>query len=287
MGEDAAVYRERRFTAQDGLSLYYRDHGDALSPHTPVVCLAGLTRNSRDFEVLAPRLARKRRVLCLDYRGRGRSDHDPDWRRYTPAVYSGDVSDLLSAAGLHRVVVVGTSLGGLVAMMLAVARPTALAGVVLNDIGPDIDAAGLARIAAYVRAHAQQADWPSAVAFLRKSVVNRYLASDEDWLRIARRTWREEADGRLRSDFDPAIAKAFGRAPDAGPDSWRLFGALRRVPALAIRGGESDILSAATVERMAGVKPDLARITVAGVGHAPLLEEPECLSAIDDFLADV
>ncbi len=283
----AAGYRERRVTAQDGLSLYFRDYGDPISPGTPLLCLGGLTRNSKDFDDLARRLAPERRVVCPDYRGRGRSDYDADWRNYCPTVYLRDILDLLSAAGLHRVVVVGTSLGGLLAMGLAVARPTALAGVVLNDIGPEIDGTGLANIVAYLHGLTPERDWDSVVAVLKKNFKNLSISTDEEWITFAHKLYREEPDGTLVHDFDPAIARPFERSAGAQPDLWALFGALRHVPVLAIRGGVSDILSAATFDHMAERKPDLFRLTVPEVGHVPFLDEPECVEAIDEFLAGV
>lgn len=280
-----APFRERRFTAPDGLSLYFRDYGDPTSSRTPILCLTGLVRNSKDFHDLASRLAVDRRVVCFDYRGRGNSDRDPDWRNYRPDVYIGDISDLLTAANLHPAIVVGTSLGGLLAMALAVARPTALAGVVLNDVGPEIDGSGLDRIIAYVTAHTPQPDWPTAAQALKKNYRNLSITTEEGWMKLARQTYREEADGTLRYDFDPGIGRALAAASRSTPDLWPLFGALRRVPTLALRGDLSDVLSPQTFDHMAEVKPDLVRVTVAGVGHVPFLDEPECVGAIDDFLA--
>lgn len=280
-----APFRERRFTAPDGLSLYFRDYGDPTSTRTPILCLTGLVRNSKDFHDLASRLAVDRRVVCFDYRGRGNSDHDPEWRNYRPDVYISDISDLLTAANLHPAVVVGTSLGGLLAMALAVARPTALAGVVLNDVGPEIDGGGLDRIIAYVTAHTPQPDWLTAAQALKKNYRNLSITTEEGWMKLARQTYREAADGTLRYDFDPGIGRALAAASRSTPDLWPLFGALRRVPTLALRGDLSDVLSPQTFDRMAEVKPDLERVRVAGVGHVPFLDEPECVSAIDDFLA--
>ncbi len=287
MDAGGGAHQERRVTAQDGLSLCFRDYGDRQSSRTPVLCLGGLTRNSKDFDELARRLTADRRVVCPDYRGRGRSDYDADWRNYRPEIYIRDILDLLTAAGLHRVVVVGTSLGGLLAMGLAVARPTAIAGVVLNDIGPEIDGAGLANIVEYLRGHAAQPDWNSAVVFLKKNFKNLSINTDEQWRNFALKLFREEPDGTLRQDFDPAIARPFGRNDGAQPDLWALFRALRQVPTLAIRGGVSDILSAETFDRMAEEKPDLRRVTVPDVGHVPFLDEPECVAAIDEFFTTV
>ncbi len=277
-------FRERRITAQDGLSLYVRDYGDPIAAPPPVLCLGGVSRNSRDFEALAPHLAAHRRVVCPDYRGRGRSDYDSDWRNYNPRVYLRDALDVMTALDLHRAVVIGTSMGGLLAMALASARPGALGAVVLNDIGPEIDPSGIARIKTYLSADGRRADWDEAIAVVKRNFRHGGLTSREGWLTFAKRIYREDAGGGLRHDFDPAIVKQFLSAP-AGPASyWPAFRALRRFPVLAIRGDLSDILSLETFERMAAEKPDLIAITLAGVGHAPLLDEPEFVSAIDDFL---
>lgn len=277
-------FRERRITAQDGLSLYVRDYGDAIAARPPVLCLGGVSRNCRDFEALAPHLAARRRVVCPDYRGRGRSDYDADRRNYNPRVYLRDALDILTALDLHRAVVIGTSMGGLLAMALASARPGALSAVVLNDIGPEIDPAAIERIRTYLGGDGRRADWDEAIAFLKRNFSHAGLTSREEWLTFAKRIYREDAGGGLRQDFDPAILYQFKSSP-AGPTThWPAFRALRHFPVLAIRGDLSDILSLETFERMAAEKPDLMAITLAGVGHAPLLDEPESVSAIDDFL---
>ncbi len=277
-------FRERRITAQDGLSLYVRDYGDAHAARPPVLCLGGISRNSRDFEKLAPHLAVNRRVVCPDYRGRGRSDYDADRRNYNPSVYLRDALDILTALDLHRAVVIGTSMGGLLAMALAVARPGALCAVVLNDIGPEIEPSGIARIKTYLDGDGRRADWDEAIAFLKRNFQHDGLTSREAWLTFAKRTYREDAGGGLRHDFDPAILNQFKSAATGPTSYWPAFRALRRFPVLAIRGELSDILSLETFERMAAQMPDLMPITLAGVGHAPLLDEPQSVSAIDDFL---
>src|SRR5689334_21399825 len=164
------AYREGRVSVQDGLALYYRDYGDRLAGRTPMLCLSGLTRNSADFAALAERLSGDRRVICPDYRGRGRSAYDRDWRNYDPYVYISDISHLLTATGIGRAVIVGTSMGGLLAMGLAVLRPTLVAGVVLNDIGPDVASPGLARILQYVGVDYPQSDWDTAIQIGRAHV---------------------------------------------------------------------------------------------------------------------
>ena len=284
------AWQERYFESSDGLSLYYRDYLPAeASDRLPVLCLPGLTRNSRDFEALALRLQRTgRRVLTPDLRGRGRSQHDPDWSNYQPTTYLGDLAALQAAAGAERVVVVGTSLGGILAMLIAATRPAAIAAAVLNDVGPEIAPEGLQRIAQYVGRHIPVGSWEEAAAQARATYG---LAlpdlTDAQWLAFARRSY-VEVDGVPRLDMDPMIGEAVRAAPSgAAPDLWPVYGALRPLPALAVRGELSDVLSEATFERMALEKPDLRRVTVARRGHPPLLDEPECVTAIDEFLSDL
>lgn len=278
-------YLERRLTAQDGLALSYRHYGDATSEKTPLLCLAGLTRSANDFHDLARRYAPERRVLALDLRGRGRSAYDPDWRNYRPDVYLRDIGHLLAAENAHRVIVVGTSLGGILAMGLAVALPAALAAVVLNDVGPEIDPVGIARIKGYVGQETELGDWDAAIRRL-KELFGAALPDlpEERWSELARSHFREGPDGRPALDYDPAIRRPFEQSGDT-TDMWPLFGALEKVPTLLIRGALSDILSEATAAAMAAAKPDLIRVEVANRGHAPLLDEPECLAALDDFIA--
>jgi pimeloyl-ACP methyl ester carboxylesterase len=279
-----APFRERRFAAQDGLSLYYRDYGDPLSPRLPMVCLTGLTRNSADFADLADRHAGERRILCLDYRGRGRSAYDSDWRNYDPRIYVSDITHLLAANDVHRAVVVGTSLGGVLAMALAVLKPTALAAVALNDIGPDVVAGGLVRIMGYIGTDHPQPDWPSAVRYIRQLLPTLSIRSDEGWLKMTQGTYRQGTDGLLHFDWDVKLAKPLLAQSNNVPDLWPFFGALRRIPTLVLRGAISDVLSPETFERMALVKPDIERVTVANSGHVPTLNEPEAAAAIDAFI---
>jgi len=287
MAEGPVAYRERWLSAQDGLRLYFRDYGDPLAPGTPLVCLAGLTRNSKDHHRLAGRLAAGRRVLCPDYRGRGRSDYARTWRRYRSDIVLGDVIHLLAANNLHRVLICGTSFGGLLAMGLGAAMPNMIAGVVLNDIGPEIDGGGKARILEYVGRDHPQPDWAAAVAWLQGAFPDLANLDDAGWRRFAEATFREGADGRLHVDWDPALAEPLVRDRDQPQDYWNLFRALRHRPVLALRGALSDLLSADTLARMAAAKPDLIHVTLPGVGHAPSLSEPEAEQAIDDFLARV
>jgi pimeloyl-ACP methyl ester carboxylesterase len=280
----AASFRERWMTSQDGLKLYYRDYGDALSQRTPLLCLSGLTRNSADFADLAARHAGERRVLCPDYRGRGRSAYDANWRNYQPPIYVNDIAHLLAAADIHRVIVLGTSLGGLLAMGLAVLKPTMTAAVILNDIGPDVVGGGIARILDYIGVDHPQPDWQSAAAYLRELLPTLSIKTEEGWLKMARATYRLGEDGLLHFDWDVNLARPFSVATSAIPDLWPYFRALRPVPTLAFRGALSDVLSADTFERMALAKPNLERVTVAGVGHAPNFNEPDAAAAVDAFI---
>jgi pimeloyl-ACP methyl ester carboxylesterase len=280
----AASFRERWMTSQDGLKLFYRDYGDPLSPRTPLLCLSGLTRNSADFADLAARHAGERRILCPDYRGRGRSDYDANWRNYQPPVYVNDIAHLLASADIHRVIVLGTSLGGLLAMGLAVLKPTMIAAVILNDIGPDVVGGGIARILDYIGVDHPQPDWQSAAAYLRQLLPTLSIKTEEGWLKMARATYRVGEDGLLHFDWDVNLARPFAVVTSAIPDLWPYFRALRPLPTLAFRGALSDVLSAETFERMALAKPDLERVTVAGVGHAPNFNEPDAATAVDAFI---
>jgi pimeloyl-ACP methyl ester carboxylesterase len=284
VAEAAVFFRERWITSQDGLKLYYRDYGDPLAARTPLLCLSGLTRNSADFADLAARHAGERRILCPDYRGRGRSAYDANWRNYQPPVYINDIAHLLAATGMHRAIVLGTSLGGLLAMGLAVLKPTVVAAVILNDIGPDVVGGGIVRILDYIGVDHPQPDWASAAAYLRQLLPTLSIKTEEGWLKMARATYRAGPDGMLHFDWDVNLARPFAVATSAIPDLWPYFRALRRIPTLAFRGALSDVLSAETFERMALAKPDLERVTVADVGHAPNFNEPDAATAIDAFI---
>lgn len=287
MATSGAQFRERSFSARDGLRLYFRDYGDPLSPATALLCLGGLTRNSKDFHLLALRLSERRRVLCPDYRGRGRSPRDPDWRNYAPPRILNDAVQLLAATNLHRVVVCGVSFGGFIAMAMGVAAPLALAGVILNDVGPEVDPAVGRQILDYVSADRPQPDWDSAIAALRARFPNLSRRDENAWRRFAEGSYREAEDGRLHFDWDPAIARPLQQAAARTADYWPLYRSLRRLPVLAIRGALSEVLSPATLARMAAEKPDLVHLTLAEVGHAPMLDEPESEQAIDEFLARI
>ena len=278
--------RERSVSTHDGLRLHVRDYGDALDPRPALLCLGGLTRNSSDFETFAERFSRDgRRVVCPDYRGRGRSGRDPNWRNYNPATYLRDIHDLSAALQVHRAVVVGTSLGGLLAMAMGAAAPTALAGAVVNDVGPELDEAVLARLVRVLSDDRPRKDWDEAVAFTREFLPTLGLQSDEDWLKVAEKTFVEGQDGLLRFNWDPAVVKPMRQRSYRIPDLRPLFGSLARVPVLLLRGENSDMFPASCFERMRALRPDMTAVEIPGAGHAPTLEEPQARDALDAFLA--
>ncbi len=284
MADDGFV--DRRVTAQDGLSLYVRDYpGPAEGAGTPLLCLGGLTRNSKDFAGLAKYHSRRRRVICPDIRGRGLSDYDSDWRHYDPAVYVGDVRHILCALGIHEVVVLGTSMGGLMGMGMAAAMPGALKGLVLNDVGPVVRRKDLDIIVDYIKSPPTLSSWHAAGQHLKQWFDGVYpITRDEDWTRAARLSYVERADGSITFDWDPAIVKPILADDVETYDFWHLFKACGRIPVLTLRGAKSDILDTVLLDRMAAVHPGMQAVTVAGVGHAPGLAEPESVEALNGFL---
>lgn len=286
---------EERFTlSADGLRLFYRDYlapPGAGTARTPVLCIPGLTRNSRDFDFIADHISATRRVLVTDLRGRGRSGNDPDPKNYSVPVETGDMFQLLQAVGISRVVVLGTSRGGVIAMTMAAAAPDTLAGAILNDMGAQLEAAGLERIYSVLRSPSSYARWEEAASELSRANVALFPnVSDARWLTFAHALYREE-NGRVVGDYDPkfpaAILDASGTNPrnQAGAaDLWKWFAALGDIPALVLRGENSQLLSAETVGAMKAAKPDLAAVTVKDRGHVPFLDEPESVAAIDAFL---
>ncbi len=275
-------FSEHIYTSQDGLPLYYRSYGTAYSNQPPVLCLPGLTRNSQDFHRLAMHLGKSRYVICPDYRGRGKSAYDTDPNRYQPRTYLDDIRHLLVVAGVHRVIVIGTSMGGLLAMGLGVIAPAILRGVIFNDIGPGIGA-GLDSILAYAGTDRPVADWDAAAREFRHALPRATFQSDDDLQLAIRGTWRERDDGMLHVDWDIRLVQYMLKGPPL-PDLWRLFRCLRRVPALAFRGENSDILDRETFQRMAAEHDGLVQVEVKRTGHTPSLNEPESVHAIDAFL---
>ena len=275
------------YTSADGLELFYREYGPQL-PGTPVICLPGLTRNSRDFIEVATHIGTRRRVILPDLRGRGRSAYDPEWRNYHPGTYIGDTWTLLDSLDIDRTIVIGTSLGGLCAMGMAATQPQRLAAVVMNDIGPDINPAGIARIQSYVGKQAPPATWAEAIEQTRGN-YGAFLPglSDDDWDRMVWKAYRRGDDGVPIADYDPNIGRAVAEVGAQTGDPWLFFDALAPIRTTLLWGELSDILTQDIVDKMVARKPDLDVVRVADRGHAPLLDEPECLAAIDAVLEEV
>jgi len=281
-----APFTETYWTSPDGLRLYTRVYESEAAGAATVLCLHGLTRNSRDFEELAPHLQHRHRVIVPDLRGRGLSARDPNPQNYQPGIYVQDLVALMDTVGASQVTVIGTSLGGLLAMMLGVGYRSRIAGIVLNDIGPEADPAGIERIKGYAGRLPPPKDWSEAIAQSRSMFGDAWPnLSAERWSTIVRRGYREDASGAIRVDADPMIGEMLRAAPAATATLWPFWSVLRGMPMLAIRGERSDILSAATFARMKAENPDLMQLEVALRGHVPLLDEPECLAAIEAFLA--
>jgi pimeloyl-ACP methyl ester carboxylesterase len=273
------------YTSDDGLRLYARDYPGPGAGAPCVLCLPGLTRNSKDFASLAAALSRTHRVICPDQRGRGRSERDPQPERYRPERYVADMLRLLDVLRIESVSLVGTSLGGMMAILLMAHAPQRIRAAVLNDVGPEIDPRGIARISAYVGKLAPVTNWPEAVA--RAAQVNGPAFphyADADWEAMARSIY-VMVDGAPVADYDPAIAQGVASG-SAVPDLWPLFERCAGHPMLAIRGELSDILAASTLVQMQDRMARLQAVTIAGVGHAPMLDEPDARQAIIRFLAE-
>ena len=284
---------DRTWTSKDGLTLHARDYAPAAGPaKLPVIAIHGLTRNSADFEAIAPLLAGSgRRVLAVDVRGRGGSDRAPDPMTYQPATYAQDVLALLAATGIERAVFLGTSMGGLITMALAAVKSRVIAAAIINDVGPEVAKEGLARIAAYTGQPVETPDWTAAAAYVRKTngvAFPHY--GDADWDAFARRVFRVGTEGAPVLDYDPDIAVPIRAAGEKAlvPNLWPFFNRLARGrPTLLIRGATSDLLSEEIADRMRKKAPKMAYAEVPGVGHAPMLDEAEARAAIFEFLREI
>lgn len=277
----------RRFTSSDGLSLHYAEWAPEGPRHAPdILCLPGLTRHSADFDWVATRLADNGyRVVSPDLRGRGQSEYARDFSTYAPQVYLDDLRALTIAARLERFVVIGTSFGGLLAMALATMLPSQVAGLVVNDIGPDIAQDGAKRILDYIAVDRPQPDWNAASVALREFLPD-VLANDADgWEQLVRNTYRTGDDGKLHYDWDVKLAANLKPGGDPEIDLWALWRAASALPALVVRGAKSDVLSAETFAQMKATKPDLMQVEIPDTGHAPTLDEPVCRMALAALLA--
>lgn len=271
-----------RFTTSDGLSLYYEDTGDGPA----LLCLAGLTRNSRDFDFLAPHLP-DTRLIRMDYRGRGRSDHDPDYSNYTVTREAQDVVELLDHLALDRVVILGTSRGGLIAMLLATTHPDRLAGVILNDVGPVLAEDGLIRIM-------ESVGQPPAAKTHEQAIETMLIVQGQDFPGVSRDIWLTQSQAQFRETddgldlrYDPSLREALIEQAESGetPDLWPLFDSLAALPVGVIRGANSDVLSSMTLVQMEARHPGLITLTVPDRGHVPFLDEPESLKVIAQVMA--
>ena len=271
-----------QFTTSDGLSLYYEDAGSG----QPVLCLAGLTRNSRDFDFVAPHLVQSR-LIRMDYRGRGQSDCDPDFMNYSILREAQDVVELLDHLELDRVTLLGTSRGGLISMVLSYAHKHRLNGVVLNDIGPVVAAGGLDRIMDYVGKEPNFSTYGAAASGLKAAYSNSFPDVPlERWYIQAEFMWAEQGSDTLALRYDAKLRDAMIGQAGVGdtPDLWVLFDALKDLPLAAIRGANSDLLDATTLAQMQARHPGMITATVPNRGHVPFLDEPQSLHAIHQLL---
>ncbi|MGB3469850.1 MAG: alpha/beta hydrolase [Erythrobacter sp.] len=285
----ANTFEEKRWTSDDGLALYYRDYtgGNGAKDRLPVLCMHGLTRNSRDFADLADHIAANgRRVIVPEMRGRGLSDYAPDSTTYNPKQYVADVQKLLGELGINRAISVGTSMGGLMTFLMAAGNPALFAGAVINDIGPVVDAKGLERIGDYVGQGRSYPTWMHAARSIAEVHGEAFPDYDLDqWLKMAKRTMVVSQNGRISYDYDMVIAEPFSEPGNAAPSNlWPAFEALRDVPMVLLRGELTDLLSLETVKQMEAANPAMTTVTVPRVGHAPTLDEPESRAAIDALL---
>ncbi len=287
------AFSDRFWSSADGLTLYARDYAPGAGPaKLPVICIHGLTRNSADFDAIAPLIAQSgRRVLAVDVRGRGRSDRAPDAMTYQPLNYARDVIALFEQLGIAEAVFVGTSMGGLITMAMAAIKPRLVAAAILNDVGPEVSKEGLTRIAAYAGKPVDVATWAEAAAYAKSiNAIALPHYTDADWEAFARRTFREDGEGVPRLNYDPDIAVPIRAAGEKAlvPNLWPFFRKLaKKRPTLLIRGATSDLLGAHIAARMRKAAPAMAFAEIPDVGHAPMLDEATSKAAIFEFLADV
>ncbi len=286
-------FKEIFYSARDGLALYGRHYPASTAAgheRRSVLCLPGLTRNSRDFHHLAAKISThkncNRDVYTLDYRGRGRSEFDRNWRNYALQIELFDVLDFMTMKGLHNAIVIGTSRGGLLTMLMGAAQPTTLGAVILNDIGPVIETSGLTRIAGYVGRTPTPHNWQQAAELLKRHNKAHFPnITDEQWIGVAKQ-WFNEKNGKPVAGYDKNLAQAMAALKGKIPQLWPQFLALKHVPLLVLRGENSDILSAKTTQEMLRRHPKATAYTVAEQGHAPLLQDAPTCAAVTDFITE-
>ncbi|SCW82838.1 Pimeloyl-ACP methyl ester carboxylesterase [Sphingobium faniae] len=275
----------------DGLRLHYRDYAGGDDGRPPLLCLPGLTRNARDFEPLAERLAGEWRLICPDMRGRAESAYAKDPMTYVPLTYLQDIGRLLADLAISRFVAIGTSLGGLITMLIAATHREWLAGALLNDVGPTLEEEGLARIRTYVGVGQSHPSWVHAARALEESSRDVYPGYDlEQWIAMAKRLYRLNSAGRVVLDYDMRVAEPLRLigGEEAAVDMWPVMAAFRGIPTQILRGERSDLLGDATARRMVSEIGESAELTVVpNVGHTPVLDEPESMAAVDRLLTRV
>jgi len=284
------LFTDRYWTSRDGLCLHYRDYGgaqDAITARPVVLCLPGLTRNGRDFAHVAERICGDWRVICPDLRGRGDSAYAKDSATYNPLQYVDDLTALFEQAGISRFVAIGTSLGGILTMILASLDPRRIAAALLNDIGPELAQRGLERIRGYVGQGRTYSSWVHAAQAIQEAQAAAFPDYQiAEWLAMAKRCMVVGGNGRIVFDYDMKIAEPLALSGgDTGMELWTAFEALKECPVTSLRGELSDLFTASTQARMAALHPDLEAVIVPRVGHAPMLDEPQASAAIDRLLA--
>lgn len=285
-----AFWTDGYWMSDEGLRLHYRDYpaSEGAADRPPIICIPGLTRNARDFEAVAARLAGDWRLICVDLRGRGESAYARNAMSYLPPVYLGDLETMIAGLKLERFILFGTSLGGLMTMLLALRDSKRIAGALLNDIGPDVDPQGMERLRGIV---GRSQSWPTWLHAARHYAATHQAIypkwNVQDWLAHVKRLCRLNANGRVILDYDMRIAEPFKAAEPVEFDMWTAFAALRDTPALVVRGARSDILATRTLARMKKEHPRLEAVSIPNVGHAPTLDEPQAVAAIDRLLARV
>jgi len=284
------TFSENYYPSQDGLKLYYREYGSS-EDACPLICLSGLTRSSADFHDFAMRYSKTRKVFALDYRGRGKSEYDQDYKNYNPQVYLGDIFAFLTTKEIEKALFVGTSLGGLLTMAMAGLAKNFIAGAILNDVGPEVDTSGSSRILDYVGKDVRFESFKDAADKQKELYGGAYPdISEDDWMGQAETTFMyDEAAKNYRLNYDLSLGKALAEQlnSDEQLDLWPFFQALGDVPTLSIRGALSDVLSETVFERMKKENPNMEALVLKNRGHVPLLNEPEALTILDTFIAGV
>ena len=282
-------YQDVWYQNDDGLRLYARDYGNPEAPLT-LLCMHGLTRNSADFEELCETLSGQYRMIAVDQRGRGRSEYDNNYSHYHIPFYAQDMLTLIKHLDLKNVVLIGTSMGGIIAMVMNAMTPNVFSGIVLNDIGPDVDSTGLDRIKSYVGKTKVVSNWQEAteqVKYLNEAAFPHF--TDNDWRLFVNRTYQENENGVPALAYDANISKSMSDDDAAAvpPDLWPLFEATADIPSLLIRGELSDLLHPNCVDKMQQANPEMAFFEVANVGHAPALNEQGVVDAIESLLSNI